>query len=82
MKMLLYWVVASIFGSKNYNEISSNLVRDILKHNEHGKYLCGGGKIRKRSNKDKELTETKQQLLHEVIATYQGVKMMSHFSSE
>ncbi|WP_425548183.1 hypothetical protein [Bartonella jaculi] len=29
------------------------------------------------SNKDKDLSEKEQQLLHEMINTYQGLKMMS-----
>ncbi|WP_371137033.1 hypothetical protein [Bartonella sp. DB5-6] len=33
--------------------------------------------VKKRSSKDKDLTETEQQLLHEMIETYQGLKMMS-----
>ncbi|WP_317993814.1 hypothetical protein [Bartonella gliris] len=36
-----------------------------------------GKMVKKRSTKDKDLTETEQQLLHEMIETYQGVKMMS-----
>ncbi|WP_019220309.1 hypothetical protein [Bartonella florencae] len=36
-----------------------------------------GKMVKKRSNKEKELTETEQQLLHEMIETYQGLKMMS-----
>ncbi len=35
--------------------------------------------VKKRSSKDKDLTETEQQLLHEMIETYQGLKMMSRF---
>ncbi|WP_425548195.1 hypothetical protein [Bartonella jaculi] len=31
------------------------------------------------SNKDKDLSEKEQQLLHEMINTYQGLKMMSRF---
>ncbi|WP_375695211.1 hypothetical protein [Bartonella sp. AC90GZZY] len=33
--------------------------------------------VKKQSSKDKDLTETEQQLLHEMIETYQGLKMMS-----
>ncbi len=33
--------------------------------------------VKKRSRKDKDLTEKEQQLLHEMIETYQGLKMMS-----
>ncbi len=33
--------------------------------------------VKKRSSKDKGLTEKEQQLLHEMIETYQGLKMMS-----
>ncbi|WP_429137801.1 hypothetical protein [Bartonella heixiaziensis] len=33
--------------------------------------------VKKRSNKDQDLTEKEQQLLHEMIETYQGLKMMS-----
>ncbi|EJF79540.1 hypothetical protein MCO_01106 [Bartonella sp. DB5-6] len=36
-----------------------------------------GKMVKKRSSKDKDLTETEQQLLHEMIETYQGLKMMS-----
>ncbi|WP_330169247.1 hypothetical protein [Bartonella grahamii] len=36
-----------------------------------------GKMVKKRSTKDKDLTETEQQLLHEMIEIYQGVKMMS-----
>ncbi|WP_375674992.1 MULTISPECIES: hypothetical protein [unclassified Bartonella] len=36
-----------------------------------------GKMVKKRSSKDKGLTETEQQLLHEMIETYQGLKMMS-----
>ncbi|MBB4077389.1 hypothetical protein GGR08_001720 [Bartonella fuyuanensis] len=35
--------------------------------------------VKKSSNKGKDLTETEQQLLHEMIETYQGLKMMSRF---
>ncbi|WP_409360708.1 hypothetical protein ACRPOS_004900 [Bartonella heixiaziensis] len=38
-----------------------------------------GKMVKKRSNKDKDLTEKEQQLLHEMIETYQGLKMMSCF---
>ncbi|WP_375694203.1 MULTISPECIES: hypothetical protein [unclassified Bartonella] len=38
-----------------------------------------GKMVKKRSSKDKDLTETEQQLLHEMIETYQGLKMMSRF---
>ncbi|WP_375616647.1 hypothetical protein [Bartonella sp. AP58NXGY] len=38
-----------------------------------------GKMVKKRSTKDKDLTETEQQLLHEMIETYQGLKMMSRF---
>ncbi|EJF85933.1 hypothetical protein [Candidatus Bartonella washoeensis] len=38
-----------------------------------------GNMTRKENNKDKDLTERKQQLLHEMINTYQGLKMMSRF---
>ncbi len=33
--------------------------------------------VKKRSSKDKDLIEKEQQLLHEMIETYQGLKMMS-----
>ncbi|WP_330167551.1 hypothetical protein [Bartonella grahamii] len=36
-----------------------------------------GKMVKKRSTKDKDLTETEQQLLHEMIEAYQGLKMMS-----
>ncbi|WP_208541786.1 hypothetical protein [Bartonella capreoli] len=36
-----------------------------------------GKMVKKRSSKDKDLTEKEQQLLHEMIETYQGLKMMS-----
>ncbi|WP_026017328.1 hypothetical protein [Bartonella birtlesii] len=36
-----------------------------------------GKMVKKRSDKDKDLTETEQRLLHEMIETYQGLKMMS-----
>ncbi|WP_375626866.1 MULTISPECIES: hypothetical protein [unclassified Bartonella] len=36
-----------------------------------------GKMVKKRSSKDKGLTEKEQQLLHEMIETYQGLKMMS-----
>nr|WP_275065429.1 hypothetical protein [Bartonella sp. AU15XJBT] len=32
---------------------------------------------RKKSNEEQELTQTERQLLHEMIETYQGLKMMS-----
>ncbi|WP_139413264.1 hypothetical protein [Bartonella mastomydis] len=36
------------------------------------------GKMRsKRNEKEQDLSETEQQLLHEMIETYQGLKMMS-----
>lgn len=38
-----------------------------------------GKMVKKSSNKGKDLTETEQQLLHEMIETYQGLKMMSRF---
>ncbi|GAA5099240.1 hypothetical protein [Bartonella acomydis] len=34
---------------------------------------------KKRNNQEKELTQAEQQLLHEMIETYQGLKMMSRF---
>ncbi|WP_273760780.1 hypothetical protein [Bartonella sp. ML70XJBT.G] len=37
------------------------------------------GKMSKKTNNTKQLTETEQQLLHEMIETYQGIKMMSRF---
>nr|WP_275064597.1 hypothetical protein [Bartonella sp. MM73XJBT] len=33
----------------------------------------------KKEDNTKQLTETEQQLLHEMIETYQGIKMMSRF---
>ncbi|WP_019221823.1 hypothetical protein [Bartonella senegalensis] len=36
-----------------------------------------GDMTRKRSNKEQELTGREQQLLHEMITAYQGLKMMS-----
>ncbi|WP_175869622.1 hypothetical protein [Bartonella gabonensis] len=36
-----------------------------------------GKMSRKQSNQERDLTETEQQLLHEMIETYQGLKMMS-----
>nr|WP_081632691.1 hypothetical protein [Bartonella bovis] len=36
---------------KDYNKISSNLARDILKHNEHGKQLCGWKPVNKSSSR-------------------------------
>ncbi|SPU27793.1 Uncharacterised protein [Candidatus Bartonella washoeensis] len=38
-----------------------------------------GDMMRQENNKDKDLTEKEQQLLHEMINTYQGLKMMSRF---
>ncbi|GAA4667628.1 hypothetical protein [Bartonella pachyuromydis] len=35
------------------------------------------GKMPKKPNNTKQLTETEHQLLHEMIETYQGIKMMS-----
>lgn len=35
--------------------------------------------VKKQRRQDKELSETEQQLLHEMIETYQGLKMMSRF---
>ncbi|WP_273756359.1 hypothetical protein [Bartonella sp. MM73XJBT] len=37
------------------------------------------GKMVKKEDNTKQLTETEQQLLHEMIETYQGIKMMSRF---
>nr|WP_034990088.1 MULTISPECIES: hypothetical protein [Bartonella] len=36
---------------KDLNAISSNLARDILKHNEHGKQLCEWKPVNKNSNR-------------------------------
>ncbi|WP_273784049.1 hypothetical protein [Bartonella sp. AU15XJBT] len=36
-----------------------------------------GKMSRKKSNEEQELTQTERQLLHEMIETYQGLKMMS-----
>lgn len=38
-----------------------------------------GKMVKKRSNEDEDLTEKERQLLHEMIETYQGLKMMSRF---
>ncbi|EJF95862.1 hypothetical protein MEE_01099 [Bartonella elizabethae F9251 = ATCC 49927] len=36
-----------------------------------------GKMSRKQSNQERDLSETEQRLLHEMIETYQGLKMMS-----
>ncbi|EJF83083.1 hypothetical protein [Bartonella rattimassiliensis] len=35
------------------------------------------GKMSRRSKEEQDLSETERQLLHEMIETYQGLKMMS-----
>ncbi|EJF86089.1 hypothetical protein [Bartonella rattimassiliensis] len=35
------------------------------------------GKMSRRSKEEEDLSETERQLLHEMIETYQGLKMMS-----
>ncbi len=57
--------------NKDVEVISSNLARDILKHNKQRHIYVVGKMVKKRSSKDKDL------ILHEMIETYQGLKMMS-----
>ncbi len=63
---------------QDLNAISSNLAREILKHNKQGERVCVGGNMaRKKTQDDIELTEAEKEILQEMIVTYQSVKMMS-----
>ncbi|WP_455479924.1 hypothetical protein V4B17_02535 [Bartonella sp. B23] len=67
------WI--QIYLEKQYaTAISSNLARDILKHNQQGERLCRWKHGKKNIEKITELTESEKEMLQEMIVIYQNVK--------